>query len=453
MSATPRSNGCAALLRPRGARSGRRSSGPRRRRLASASLRAVAACARCCSRHGSGARVIGRRADRADRRTDRLPAVLLAALPRWEAEGKLENLAELVGVAREYQAENDPRRRSPAFLQEISLYSDQDALRRRGERGGQVTMMTAHNAKGLEFGGRVHARDGGGDLPASRAIEENSDRGGATPVLRRHDPRQGAADDAARLAALALRPQRGEPAVALPRRAARGADRARAARAERPGRATRPAGRLARWQSYRPSAADPCARRPATRCRHGTLGSGIVTRIEPDGVVTVRFEDGSERRLILEYAPLEKDRRIAPTRADGLAVSSECRESGRPGGRASRFSPPVELLEGYHVGGLLAARKRSRRPRDGSTPRPRLGAFITLCLGSGTRRGATRRTSRYLRGHRRAARRAAARRQGHDRRRAVCRPLRFGDVRRACASRATLTAVAQARAGRRDRDR
>jgi DNA helicase-2/ATP-dependent DNA helicase PcrA len=40
--------------------------------------------------------------------------------------------------------------------------------------------------------------------------------------------------------------------------------------------------------------------------RHQTLGAGIVTRIEPDGVVTVRFEDGNERRLMLEYAPLEK---------------------------------------------------------------------------------------------------------------------------------------------------
>ena len=41
--------------------------------------------------------------------------------------------------------------------------------------------------------------------------------------------------------------------------------------------------------------------------RHGSLGEGVVTRIEPDGVVTVRFAaDGSERRLMLEYAPLEK---------------------------------------------------------------------------------------------------------------------------------------------------
>ena len=41
--------------------------------------------------------------------------------------------------------------------------------------------------------------------------------------------------------------------------------------------------------------------------RHGSLGEGVVTRIEPDGVVTVRFSaDGSERRLMLDYAPLEK---------------------------------------------------------------------------------------------------------------------------------------------------
>ena len=41
--------------------------------------------------------------------------------------------------------------------------------------------------------------------------------------------------------------------------------------------------------------------------RHASLGEGIVTAIEPGGVVTVRFaEDGTERRLMIEYAPLEK---------------------------------------------------------------------------------------------------------------------------------------------------
>jgi len=41
--------------------------------------------------------------------------------------------------------------------------------------------------------------------------------------------------------------------------------------------------------------------------RHGTLGEGVVLRVEPGGVVTVRFaQDGAERRLMLEYAPLER---------------------------------------------------------------------------------------------------------------------------------------------------
>ena len=40
--------------------------------------------------------------------------------------------------------------------------------------------------------------------------------------------------------------------------------------------------------------------------RHQTLGEGVVIGIDAGGVVTVRFEDGSERRLMLDYAPLEK---------------------------------------------------------------------------------------------------------------------------------------------------
>src|SRR5713226_7896594 len=64
-----------------------------------------------------------------------------------EAQGRMENLQELVGVAREYlEQAQEPSLSS--FLQEISLYSDQDAMR--GE-GSLVTLMTLHNAKGLEF--------------------------------------------------------------------------------------------------------------------------------------------------------------------------------------------------------------------------------------------------------------------------------------------------------------
>src|SRR4029077_19829482 len=59
-----------------------------------------------------------------------------------EARGRIENLEELVGVAREFEAESQEPSLS-SFLQEISLYSDQDALRD-DDGGGQVTLMTLH---------------------------------------------------------------------------------------------------------------------------------------------------------------------------------------------------------------------------------------------------------------------------------------------------------------------
>jgi hypothetical protein len=41
--------------------------------------------------------------------------------------------------------------------------------------------------------------------------------------------------------------------------------------------------------------------------RHGTLGEGIVTAVEPGGVVSVRFAgENVDRRLVLDYAPLER---------------------------------------------------------------------------------------------------------------------------------------------------
>jgi DNA helicase-2/ATP-dependent DNA helicase PcrA len=58
-----------------------------------------------------------------------------------EAAGRLENLDELVGTAREY-GEVD------AFLEDVSLVSDADQL---DDAAGQVVLMTLHTAKGLEF--------------------------------------------------------------------------------------------------------------------------------------------------------------------------------------------------------------------------------------------------------------------------------------------------------------
>jgi DNA helicase-2/ATP-dependent DNA helicase PcrA len=64
-----------------------------------------------------------------------------------EALGRVENLKELVGVAREFAAEN-PESGVREFLEQIALVSDADELI---DESGAVTMMTLHIAKGLEF--------------------------------------------------------------------------------------------------------------------------------------------------------------------------------------------------------------------------------------------------------------------------------------------------------------
>ena len=91
-----------------------------------------------------------------------------------EARGRIENLEELVGVAGEYDnAATEPS--LSGFLQEISLYSDQDALRNDEDGdGGQVTLMTLHNAKGLEFRAVFMIGVEEGIFPHSRSIEENT---------------------------------------------------------------------------------------------------------------------------------------------------------------------------------------------------------------------------------------------------------------------------------------
>jgi DNA helicase-2/ATP-dependent DNA helicase PcrA len=64
-----------------------------------------------------------------------------------EAEGRIENLKELVGVAREYE-ERVGGGTVEEFLETVSLVADADEV---DHEAGVVTLMTLHNAKGLEF--------------------------------------------------------------------------------------------------------------------------------------------------------------------------------------------------------------------------------------------------------------------------------------------------------------
>ena len=58
-----------------------------------------------------------------------------------EAEGRLENLAELIGSAREVESVD-------VFLEQVSLVADADSV---PDDDSQVVLMTLHSAKGLEF--------------------------------------------------------------------------------------------------------------------------------------------------------------------------------------------------------------------------------------------------------------------------------------------------------------
>jgi DNA helicase II / ATP-dependent DNA helicase PcrA len=64
-----------------------------------------------------------------------------------EALSREENLRELLSVAREYE-ERSPDGGLPGFLESVTLVSEQDQL---DDDEGQVTLMTLHNAKGLEY--------------------------------------------------------------------------------------------------------------------------------------------------------------------------------------------------------------------------------------------------------------------------------------------------------------
>ena len=65
-----------------------------------------------------------------------------------DAEGRIENLLELVSAAREYESRN-PEPSLGGFVDQLSLLSDADE--EAGAKNARVVMLTMHSAKGLEF--------------------------------------------------------------------------------------------------------------------------------------------------------------------------------------------------------------------------------------------------------------------------------------------------------------
>ena len=159
--------------------------------------------------------------------------------------------------------------------------------------------MTLHNAKGLEFRAVFITGMEEGVFPHARSIEEQ----GLEEERRLFYVGVTRAQERLTLTHATARSLWGTRSYNLPSRfldeLGAGTERERL--------------RPTSWSDYglRREAAAPRVEIPqlatGDSVRHSTLGEGVVIRIEPDGVVTVRFgSDGSERRLMLDYAPLER---------------------------------------------------------------------------------------------------------------------------------------------------
>jgi DNA helicase II / ATP-dependent DNA helicase PcrA len=222
-----------------------------------------------------------------------------------EAQGRIENLEELVEVAREFDARAEEGADTlDAFLQQISLVADADTRR---DDEGLVTLMTLHNAKGLEYPIVFMIGCEEGVFPHSRSLDE------------------GSLEEERRLAYVGMtRAMRDLYLTYARRRAVFGSQsfglpsrflaeippdlvESEGAPPQFGGRGTRPIGAgVPSWAASRTEA--PSADyRMGDDVVHAAFGDGVVTSVEPGGIVVVRFaSDGSERKLMAEYAPITK---------------------------------------------------------------------------------------------------------------------------------------------------
>jgi ATP-dependent DNA helicase UvrD/PcrA len=215
-----------------------------------------------------------------------------------EAQGRIENLEQLVEVGREFDAAaGEGEDTLEVFLQELALVADADT---RSDDEGLITLMTLHNAKGLEYPTVFITGLEDGVFPHSRAIDEGGleeERRlfyvGVTRAMRRLC-----------LSYARRRAVFGAQTFGLPSRFLE----------EIPGELLEepqaPAFRVAALggaRAGRASAAAGARFRLGEDVVHAAFGDGVVTGVEPGGVIVVRFAgDGSERKLMAEYAPVSR---------------------------------------------------------------------------------------------------------------------------------------------------
>ncbi|HXR29583.1 MAG TPA: UvrD-helicase domain-containing protein [Solirubrobacterales bacterium] len=231
----------------------------------------------------------------------------LSAERTIEAEGRAENLEALVAGASEFDLERETEGESDVtpleeYLQQISLYTEQDGLR---EEGSLITLMTLHNAKGLEYDTVFIVGCEDGAFPHMRALEEGGEeeerRLCYVGITR---ARQRLYMTWARERRLFGRAERNLPS--------RFVDELPADLTERHSSAPGAAAGLG-WETAPGDATAPIDPGPALELRtgddvvHASFGDGVVIAVEAGGVVVVRFaSDGSERKLMADYAPIRR---------------------------------------------------------------------------------------------------------------------------------------------------
>ncbi|MDE9367129.1 DNA helicase PcrA [Luteipulveratus sp. YIM 133132] len=232
-------------------------------------------------------------------------------------ETRVENLAELVAVAREFD-EAYPDGSLEDFLEQVSLVADSDEIpdeegAEQAEDGGVITMMTLHTAKGLEFPVVFLTGMEDGTFPHLRSLGDNTEleeeRRLAYVGITRARERLHLSRAQVRSAWGA--PQYNPPSRFLDEIPSHLIDWERVAPTGSP-RSTTPA--VARLAS-RPGVRSP-GNRPVIsldsgdKVTHDSFGLGTVVRVEGQGeraMAHVDFGgDTGVKRLLLRYAPVEK---------------------------------------------------------------------------------------------------------------------------------------------------
>ena len=277
-----------------------------------------------------------------------------------EAQGRIENLEQLVEVGREFDAgAAEGEDTLDVFLQQIALVADADT---RSDDEGLVTLMTLHNAKGLEYPIVFIAGCEDGVFPHSRALDEGGleeERRlfyvGITRAMRQlyltYARRRAVFGAASATACAAASSTRSRPSCSRsPRR--RPSARARPGRRARAGATVTARRGSAQRQLGRAVAPGPlggegeCARLPSAASQfrlgedvvHAAFGDGVVTGVEPDGVIVVRFAgDGSERKLHGRVRPGQPAlTRAFSARSKRIASAHERHDHRRQGDRRAR---------------------------------------------------------------------------------------------------------------------